>query len=331
MFTNIPCPKGFTLTYYSIRLVAGPHGLVLPAYKGATFRGGFAGTFRRLVCGLGRQECKSCPAKRNCPYALVFESEPPPGAAALHKYESIPRPFLLEPPLEEKQVYAPGEALTFRLVLIGVAAKLLPYFVVTLDECARLGIGRGRRPFALDEIAAVNPLTGERAVIYQGADRVVRPAELAVTAEAVWARAAEEAGAADASGLRITFVTPTRITYEGQSTRSPEFHTLVRNLLRRVSSLCYFYHGFAYKADFPAIIRRAEAVSLVEDRTHWHCWERYSSRQKKRIPAEGFVGEAVYRGPIREFVPLLRLGELIHLGKGTVFGQGKFLGKIQGI
>jgi hypothetical protein len=39
----------------------------------------------------------------------------------------------------------------------------------------------------------------------------------------------------------------------------------------------------------------------------------------------GFVGEVEYRGELREFVPLLKLGEQIHLGKGTGFGLGKYV------
>lgn len=42
------------------------------------------------------------------------------------------------------------------------------------------------------------------------------------------------------------------------------------------------------------------------------------------VTQEGFVGRVVYEGPLAEFLPLLLLGELIHVGKGTVFGQGKF-------
>lgn len=323
----IPCPEKLTLIRYDIQLTAGPQGLALPPYKGSTFRGGFAGTFQRLVCSTGKRECRPCQLKAECPYALVFESEPPEGAQALRNYADVPRPFVLEPPLEEQTEYAPGEPVIFSLVLFGRAANLLPYFIVTLDEFGRRGIGRGRRPFTLDRITAVNPLTGEAAVIYDQADRVVRPKDLSITAREIWLWAAGEISQSDGAhaAIRIKFLTPTRITYEGKPARTPEFHTIVRNLFRRISSLCYFHHGFAYEADFPAIIHDATRIELVADRTSWFEWERYSSRQDKKVPLGGIIGEAAYSGPVAAFQPLLRLGEFLHVGKGTVFGQGKFL------
>ena len=38
----------------------------------------------------------------------------------------------------------------------------------------------------------------------------------------------------------------------------------------------------------------------------------------------GFVGKVEYKGDLSEFIPLLRLGEVIHVGKGIVFGLGRY-------
>lgn len=321
--TIIPCPQGLTFARYEIRFRAGAEGVILPTYKGATFRGGFAETFRRLVCATGAGECRECPLKHNCPYPLVFESEPPPGSEALRSFDAVPRPFVREPSPDRRTCYNPGETFDFAPILFGKTRNLLPYFVVTLEEFSRRGIGKGRRSFTLEEITAVNPLTGMIAAVYSGEDRVVRPRDLSVKAEDLWNRAADYPG----DGLRkieINFITPTRITYRGETIRTPEFHALIRNLLRRISSLSYFYHGFAYEADFPGIIQGAGEVRLVRDETAWVTIGRYSNRQKRRVPLGGFVGRVVYEGLLAEFLPLLLLGELIHVGKGTVFGQGKF-------
>jgi CRISPR/Cas system endoribonuclease Cas6 (RAMP superfamily) len=55
-----------------------------------------------------------------------------------------------------------------------------------------------------------------------------------------------------------------------------------------------------------------------------HDLERYSARQDVKMKMGGFVGEAEYRGEISAFVPLLRLGEKLRVGKATGFGLGRY-------
>ena len=38
----------------------------------------------------------------------------------------------------------------------------------------------------------------------------------------------------------------------------------------------------------------------------------------------GLVGEAVYEGDLSPFLPILAAGELVHVGKSTVFGNGLY-------
>ena len=43
------------------------------------------------------------------------------------------------------------------------------------------------------------------------------------------------------------------------------------------------------------------------------------------MPLGGFVGEITYAGNLEALLPLLMLGELVHVGKATVLGHGKYV------
>ncbi|MEG3070433.1 MAG: CRISPR system precrRNA processing endoribonuclease RAMP protein Cas6 [Candidatus Syntrophopropionicum ammoniitolerans] len=62
----------------------------------------------------------------------------------------------------------------------------------------------------------------------------------------------------------------------------------------------------------------------MQSQTRWVDWERYSSRQSSRMNMGGVVGQVEYRGDLGAYMPLLRLGQLVHVGKGAVFGMGKY-------
>ena len=89
----------FRVAKYEVVIEAGKKGLNLPPYKGSTLRGGFGGAFQKIVCSQRDKNCKVCLLQAQCPYSYIFETSPPSGAEALRNYESVPRPFVLEPPL----------------------------------------------------------------------------------------------------------------------------------------------------------------------------------------------------------------------------------------
>jgi hypothetical protein len=304
--------------------------LGLPRYKGSTLRGGFGAVFKRTVCFEKRvKSCADCLLKANCPYAYVFETPVPEDAQVLSSYSKAPHPFVIEPPLDTKTVYEPGESLDFGLVLVGRAINYLPYFIVVFRELGRVGLGRGRGKYRLREVAAVQPLDGVEETIYLAANEMVCERDLSVGWEEIEVQGSNVQRETsnvkrETSEDRVTvnFLTPTRMKHKGKYVERPEFHVLVRNILRRVSSLYYFHCGERWETDYRGIIEAAKGVRLAEVGTGWVDWERYSRRQRQRMNLGGLMGQATYEGEIGPFLPLLVLGELVHVGKGTVFGNG---------
>lgn len=314
--------EGFQVAKYQLKIKAGNRGLSFPPFKGSTFRGGFGTVFKRVVCSQRDTDCLVCLLKNTCPYAYIFETFPPPGAEALRKFNSIPRPFVIEPPLEQQTEYPPGAVLDFSLVLIGKAIQYFPYFLVVFRELGSVGIGRGRKPYVLTEVKALNDLTGRIETVYSASDETIHNVDLII-----WGSNIDAEGKTDGAkktDLIIEYETVTRVKYAEKFVSTIEFHVLVRNLLRRLSSLYYFHHDRELILDFNELIEKAKTISIFFDQTQWVDWERYSNRQKTRMNLGGVQGKVCYRGDWQEFWPLLKLGELVHVGKATTFGMGKY-------
>jgi CRISPR-associated endoribonuclease Cas6 len=335
----------------------------LPAYKGSTFRGAFGHAFKRVVCvhpvrksrealnraetipkpdpavgqrgtisnGVSRERiCNSCLLRGKCVYSYVFETPPPSDTSKMRKYPFAPHPFVITPPLEERRMYRQNDTLCFELTLIGKSIDFLPYFIYTFDELGKMGIGKGKGRYQLEQVRAItgegSKVKGEReGTIYSGKDKTLRNDFRVLKVD--------DLGPFDLTPftLDLIFVTPTRLKFDGRLSSSLEFHILIRNLLRRISLLSYFHCGEELGLDFKGLIEISKEIRVQKENLTWFDWERYSNRQKTKMKMGGFTGSITFEGDLEKFMPFLLLGEYIHVGKGTSFGLGKYKITWQGL
>ena len=293
--------------------------IILPSYKGSTLRGGFGNAFRRVVCALRRDDCVSCLLKEKCVYSYVFETPPPSNAKIMRKYRFAPHPFVIEPPPERKRAYRPGEDIIFGLTLMGRALDYLPYFVYTFDELGRIGIGSGRGRYDLREVAT------DGVSIYNIRDKTLKSFARSALLINMSLDNENLSVCLPAGRLTLRFLTPTRIVFDEHLTPDLEFHILVRNFLRRLALLYYFHgEGDFSDWDFRGVIAKAKGIKVKGSELKWYELRRYSTRQDRKVQMGGLVGEITFEGPIGPFLPLIRAGEILHVGKGTTFGLGKY-------
>jgi hypothetical protein len=298
--------------------------LALPDYKGSTFRGAFGHAFRKVVCALRKNDCGDCILKTKCIYSYVFETSPSEGAGimGMNKYLKIPHPFVIEPPEESRRIYSPHDILSFNLILIGRASNYLPYFVYTFDELGKTGIGKKKGRYKLLEVHK------EGRIVYASEDKTIRDtdAKRLDIPEALDFNRSNLLPTKRNNLIILRFLTPARISYGRDLTVKLEFHILVRALLRRLCLLHYFHAGMNEPSwDHKQIIAEAEKVLIETDSLQWRDWERYSTRQAVRMKMGGLIGDIRYKGNIEPFMPILKAGEILHVGKGTSFGLGKYV------
>lgn len=118
------------------------------------------------------------------------------------------------------------------------ARQFLPYFIVAFRELGVKGLGQARDRFVLQRIEVFDPMTRMPHIVYCDADRTIRSVETQLSLAACRQRASEWH-----EPVTVQFLTPTRLKYDGRLTAHPEFHFLLRALLRRLSSLALFHCG----------------------------------------------------------------------------------------
>lgn len=307
--------------------------LFVPAVnKGNMLRGGFGHVFRRLCCVPQCKDAKNCPLVGTCPYKTIFEPSPPVGSGRLSKYQDIPRPFVFRAPQTQKTRFGEDERFEFDLVLIGGALDFLPYFVLAFRELAAEGIGLNRAKCKLERVEAIEPVLNDMQrnesasdVIYGGQDQLFRSNGHATFKSWFESRIqtfsnANGNGAASRIGMR--FLTPTFLRAEGDIVRTPEFHHVFKRLRDRINALSTFFGNGPVDVDFRGIGKRSEKIRTLASRCRWVERARTSSKTGQRHELSGFIGAATYEGDFAEFVPWLALGELVHLGKHTAWGNG---------
>jgi len=318
---------------FRFRLVP-EQALEVPALnKGNMLRGGFGHGFRKLCCIPQCKDTKFCPLAATCPYKAVFEPSPPAGSERLGKNQDIPRPFVFRAPETTQSCFQKGEVFEFGLILIGRAVDFLPYFVLSFRELASGGLGLNRARCTLERVEqagvsanAVEPGNYEAKLIYSSDNQVLRGTESISMHDCLKSRMRElHALNGDESTQHITirFLTPTFLRADGEVVRRPDFHHVLKRLRDRINALCTFFGHGPVDVDFRALGERAERVRTVSAEIQWVERFRTSSKTRQRHELSGFIGEGTYEGELREFLPWLALGEMVHAGKHTAWGGGR--------
>jgi hypothetical protein len=304
-------PLPYLRLHFTLRALAAAH---LPSYKGSMLRGAFGHALRRTVCAMGpEQPCESCRLRQACVHPRIFETfiegEPPP---LLRGLTSAPRPYVFEPG-DFQEDFAAGDPLAFDLILIGQAVDLQAYVLLAVERMARSGLGVSRTPF---ELARAEARTPDGAPLPLFADsRATGPA----APPSLPSRAGFEA-----SRTTIRLLTPLRLKERGHLAATLDVRSLVLAMIRRTLELAWFHvPGAAIDWTFRPLLDRAAALPSTSSLA-WHDWERYSSRQQRKVTLGGLLGTLEIAGEIPDdLAPLFRTAEILHVGKGATFGLGR--------
>lgn len=285
--------------------------LALPPYPGGLLRGAFGAALRQLSCMTGFRTCVGCPLRGTCPYPLLFE--PPPADLAPvglpRAQDGLPPPFILRLPEADP---GPDGQFRFGMRLVGHAIERLAYVIEAWRRVFARGLGRERVKGMLLAVCLAD--TGEP--VWEGED-------------IFWP---EPAGfPLEPAGAHVALVTrtPLRLQSRGApvdpSAVTPR--TFIAAIIRRARLLAIHAGGEAQAevARWPV----DDWLALADGVSHrpalaWRDWHRFSARQRQRMNLGGLVGQWAWADVPEPVQALLRLGELLHVGKEASFGLGAF-------
>jgi len=326
------------LTVHCLEIVAeAATPLALDTYCGSALRGAFfRALWGRFCTNRESPTCSLCPLVTACPVADLVA----PLRDEAIRGQDIPRPYVISVPYQEKNRYEQGELFTFGFSLIGTSTKLLPYVIRSFQEMEKTNLGhrlpelQGRRgQLIIREVRAYHPFTGAQQVLWEKESNSPTKPQLCVTSDDI----SEYAEKLPRDHITIHFLTPTRLIFDERLVKHPSLRVLALRLAQRLTSLQDEYSNGGRKVEeegarstsssrelYQQIEKQSHDIRLITDETRWVDVHSYSARQRKATPIGGFIGKASYEGNLTHLRELLVWGEVLHVGKNVVKGNGMY-------
>ncbi len=252
-------------------------------------------------------------------------------------------PLIIEPPLTTKEDFVPGDCFEMNLVLIGRAIEYLPFLLLTFIEIGKSGIGKrihltdkGRKKggtFTVDEVR--DTISGGKVFSPKDGGQMFdnyKPLD--------WQRVSGTGGA-QPDNLTLRFLTPVRIKENKKLlNKFNGFGQFISHLYWRLILLAYFYSNpweisderflelgwdvSRLREEFCGQADKDVKLEISPQSNKWREFRRWSNRRNDEMLLGGFVGDMKLSGNLAPYLPLLYLGEFIHLGKQTTFGLGQY-------
>ncbi len=282
-------------------------------------------------------KCETC----SCFYNRFLEPSFPQGYPDARKYAPHVAPYVIYSHIRPG-VWEVGEEWTWQLVVFGNANQYLPQLIQLLQRAAHL----------TGERAGNWELIGVREISVQDLPHQAEPPSYKLTIPEVhnpnllptpnvWIKGQatpfeprypigyEHFAPIETDSLSLILLTPLELYQQKELNLYPKPLLFLERLCERITLLSHLYCGAEWN-------QKSEPNPLV---AHWESehhtgetsWNKKITRGAqeenpgKHFQVKGTQGSIEWKGEaVGAMFPLLQMGQYVHLGKKTVFGQGKY-------
>lgn len=315
MITNLIPHQRFQLRFNS------DEDIPLPPHKGSSFRGLFGHALKRYVCPDQRVTCEACLLAEGCLYLAIFET-PASGERFSNGPNRDPHPFILLPPLDRNHVLPSKKPFFVEITLLGPAIQTIPHLTYAFKEMGKIGLGRNRISFRLTDVDVAEQSNWIPLYRVEN-DRLVRakPTQKISSSTPPTPPTSQNF---TSKKMVLRTLTPMRFNYKGNLVIEFSFVAFLRSLIFRLDDLARIYGSGPLPIEIPELIKKAKDIKISGLEMTWIDFIRYSNRQKGARKLGGLEGDVTLEGDLTPFLPWLQLGEIMHVGKATSFGLGKY-------
>jgi hypothetical protein len=250
---------------------------------------------RMVCCDTPGLDCRACDTAPKCAYARLFVPVLTDEVMGINFIDDAAMPFTIKPGVPE------GAGISFDVVLAGEAMVHLPAVVETFRQMGTSGYGRERVMFRITSVTALDAGMTPRSEGVQAENMKkitgLPPLQLAALTG--------EVSVATMKSATLNFVTPPMLT-QGRDGFRPPFDILIRRLRDRVRVVGLLHCGGEPDMNLKGLAVKSDDV-------------RISGFGPKETQTK-----VTYSGIMRDFFPLLRLGQYLHVGSFCAFGQGRY-------
>jgi len=263
----------------------------------------------RLGAGCGAPGCEQCSRKDDCVYHRIFSQPLTVEPAALKRYQKPSYPFVFDIPVLPPLPNA-GRTVEIGLTLAGLAVNHVDELIAAIRGMLTAPGLMKRVRTSLVRIES-SGYDGSRVSVSAAGKEPESAKVLTLSLCGL-----QETVVIPAEVVTVTIMTPMRIMSEGGLLREVSFSPFIRALLRRISSMVYYY-GDEEEAevDFKWLAGQSHATGAVAADFRW---------VEEGSRWSGLLGSGTFTGVLPEFHPFLLAGEYLHVGKGASFGLGAF-------
>ena len=284
----------------------------LPVNKASALRGGMGEMLLRANCVRDRN-CENCDFEMECIVRRTMYSKMEIKPSFMTSGDSVGYVIECE---DYRETVNAGDILKFNLLLFG---KTIVYFSQFLNAFYALGMnGLGKEKARFRIVSVTN---SKKQPILDGADVNMRNYEILRVSDYITFRK-QQLRDRD-HGLKIRFQSPLSIKYRGEELQEFIIQAIIESACRRIYMLDCFegvescIHEKNYVESLPIPTSISEVHRPVSVR-------RYSNHQKSAMYLTGIEGELELETPGNELLDILLAGELLHIGKNTSFGFGRY-------